>query len=87
MNPFVEVLLTYWPTIVSAAAGLIVGFIVYLCKRVKYKEALVEKETANIELQKIIVEGSYIICPNCGHKIMLKDTTIKTGGNENETKA
>ena len=84
MNPFVEALIQYWPTIVAGVAGLLGGLIVYLTKRVKYKQLLCEQEIANAELQKAIIEGSYIICPSCGTKIMLKSVEIKTGGIDNE---
>lgn len=87
MEKWLDVLFTYWPVIVSALAGLGVGFLTYLTKRTKYKTALVEKETENLELQKAIYEGSYIICPECGKKIFLKDSKVYTGGikDENET--
>lgn len=87
MNAFVEALAVYWPTIVAALAGLVVGFFCYLKSRCKYKQALTEKETENIKLQEVIVEGSYIICPHCHQKIMMKDITIKTGGKIDEIKA
>lgn len=37
-------------------------------------------ETKQKELEKAIIDGSYIICPNCGSKIFLKDVDIKTKG-------
>lgn len=84
MNPFVETLIQYWPVIIGSLAGLLSGVCLYLAKRIQYKKALVEKELENLELQKSIIEGSYIICPGCGTKIMLKSAKIYTGGTTNE---
>ena len=72
------------PVIVAAVGGFLVGLFTYLAKRVKYKRALVEKETANIELQQVIARGSYILCPNCGEKIFLTDVKVFTGGVKDE---
>lgn len=33
-----------------------------------------------LRLERAIVEGSYIICPKCGHRIFLRDVEIKTKG-------
>lgn len=84
MNPFIQALQTYWPTIVAALSGLIIGFVAYLKARLTYKTTIAEKDTANAELQKVIIQGSYVICPDCGKKILIQSTTIHTGGIENE---
>jgi len=36
-----------------------------------------ELEIEKIELQKAIYNGTYILCPNCGEKIYLKDMKFK----------
>lgn len=40
----------------------------------------VKLEQKQKDLEKAIIDGSYIICPNCGHQIFLKDVEIKTKG-------
>lgn len=39
--------------------------------------ANVKLETEKAQLETAIVSGSYIVCPNCGHKIFLKDVEVK----------
>lgn len=42
-----------------------------------YKEEAVAKlEAEKIELQKTILEGSYLICPKCGEEIFLSQTEV-----------
>lgn len=76
---------SYGPQIVSLIAPLLSAIVAFLIvffnsKKAKfeYKEALAQKEKENLALQKAIIEGSYIICPNCGAKIFLKDVQVYT---------
>lgn len=89
MDKILEVVMANLPSIVTGICGLITGVIVFLCKRLKYRSILAEKDIENAELQKAIVTGSYVICPACGNKIKLVDTRVYTGGitNEIETKS
>lgn len=40
----------------------------------------IKLEQKSKDLEKAIIDGSYIVCPACGHHIFLKDVEIKTKG-------
>lgn len=80
-----EFLNSYGAQIVSLITPLLSAMVAFLVvffnsKKAKYefKEALALKEKENLALQKALIEGSYIICPNCGSKIFLKDVQVYT---------
>lgn len=80
-----EFLNSYGAQIVSLITPLLSAIVAFLVvffnsKKAKYeyKEALAQKEKENLALQKALIEGSYIICPNCGSKIFLKDVQVYT---------
>lgn len=79
-----ETIIEYWPVLVTGLLGLGSAIGTYLIAKAKAKTKEAELELANIELQKAIIEGSYILCPSCGEKIFLKDAKIYTGGKKDE---
>ena len=84
----IETLIEYWPVIVTALCGLCSAVVTYLIAKTKARTKEAELEAVNVELQKTMIEGSYILCPSCGSKIYLKDAKVYVGGKtyENETK-
>lgn len=44
------------------------------------QEAQLKLEAEKVQLQKIIVEGSYVICPKCGASVPLYNAEIKVKG-------
>lgn len=84
MDSIIDLLIDNLGSIISLASGLIIGFIVFLTKRIKYKTALIEKDLENVKLQEAIINSSFVVCPSCGKKIQLKDSKIYTGGTLDE---
>lgn len=82
----VETLIEYWPALVSGISLILGGLLTYIVARLKYKTKVAEKETTIAELQKAIIDGSYILCPSCGEKIYLKDAKVYTGGKKTDEK-
>lgn len=39
-------------------------------------EAVAKLELEKIELQRTIIEGSYVVCPKCGEHVTLSNTTV-----------
>ena len=78
LKEYLPQLLTIAVTILSALSACLVMFFNSKKAKYEYQKTLTEKETENLALQKAIIEGSYIICPNCGHKIFLKDQKVFT---------
>ena len=76
MQEIWETTKTYLPSLITAIIACGVAFFAYLKNRANFKAKQTELEIENIQLKKAMIEGSYIICPNCGTKILLKDTKI-----------
>lgn len=80
MNEFIQQVLPYLPAIITTAgavAAAICGVIIAWSKKttaqneLELEKAQLEKD--KVELERTIYEGSYIICPQCGRKIILKE--------------
>lgn len=65
-------------TIATALTAALVAILNAVKAKASLKEQLAMAETANAELKKAIVESAYIVCPQCGTKILLKDQKIYT---------
>lgn len=57
----------------SAAASLFVAFCSFLISFLKTKQANKETEAAKLRYAEAVLNGCYLICPDCGRKIELKD--------------
>lgn len=84
---FKEWFLENWPYIASLITVIVTAVLGSLGYNVKVssdnKALRIEKtklEEEKTRLTRAIIEGSYIICPNCGEEIFLKDVEIKTKG-------
>ena len=64
--------------IIGALSAALIAILNAVKAKATLKEKLAEAETANAELKKAIVESAYIVCPQCGTKILLKDQKIYT---------
>ena len=63
-------------TVITALTAALIAILNAVKAKASLKEKLAEAETANAELRKAIIESAYIICPQCGTKILLKDQKI-----------
>lgn len=57
----------------TAAASLFVAFCSFLISFLKTKQANKETEAAKLRYAEAVLNGCYLICPDCGRKIELKD--------------
>lgn len=80
MSEFLNQLVPYLPALITTAgavAAAICGVVIAWSKKTTAQHELeVEKtqlEKDKVELERTIYEGSYIICPQCGRKIILKE--------------
>lgn len=78
LNSYGAQIISLVTPLVSAIVAFLVVFFNSKKAKFEYKEALAQKEKENLALQKALIEGSYIICPNCGSKIFLKDVQVFT---------
>ena len=78
MQELLPIMITATTTIVTALTATIVSWLNASKAKARYKEKLAEAEKANAELRKSIIENAFIICPNCGTKIILKNQEIHT---------
>lgn len=78
MQELLPIMITATTTIVTALTATIVSWLNASKAKATYKEKLAEAEKANAELRKSIIENAFIICPNCGTKIILKNQEIHT---------
>ena len=78
MQELLPIMITATTTIVTALTATIVSWLNASKAKARYKEKLAEAEKANAELKKSIIENAFIICPNCGTKIILKNQEIHT---------
>lgn len=60
-------------SVASAAASLFVAFCSFLISFLKTKQANKETEVAKLRYAEAVLNGCYLICPDCGRKIELKD--------------
>lgn len=60
-------------SVASAAASLFVAFCSFLISFLKTKQANKETEAAKLRYAEAVLNGCYLICPDCGRKIELKD--------------
>lgn len=60
-------------SVASAAASLFVAFCSFLISFLKTKQANKETEAAKLRYAEAVLNGCYLICPDCGKKIELKD--------------
>lgn len=44
------------------------------------EEAIAKLELEKVELQRTIINGSFVICPKCGEHVVLKDAEVKLKG-------
>lgn len=64
--------------VLASSIATLCGFKVsYNKEKNQLQIANAELAKAKAELEKAIIDGSYIICPHCGGKIVLKDVQIK----------
>lgn len=63
-------------TVITALTAALIAILNAVKAKASLKKKLAEAETANAELRKAIIESAYIICPQCGAKILLKDQKI-----------
>lgn len=87
-----ELLLNYLPEILAvlfgiftAVAAFVVSFVNIKKKKLELEEVKLQaaKDKAQLEadkvhLEKMMLEGAFIICPNCDTKIMAKDMVFYT---------
>lgn len=87
-----ELLISYLPEILSvlvgiavAVGGVVVSVLQYKKSKVDNLKKLEEERTARleieakkIELEKMMLDGAFIICPNCETKIKAKDMVFYT---------
>lgn len=87
-----ELIMQNLPYIITACVGvctalgtLIVSILNAKKKKYEYKEKLEEVnmqklqvEAKKIELEQLMIEGAFIICPNCDTKIKAKDMIFYT---------
>ena len=78
LKDYLPQILTLAVTLLSAIVGFLVVYFNSKKAKYEYQEKLADKEKQNLELQQAIITGSYIICPNCGQKIYLKDSKVYT---------
>lgn len=78
MNEIMPIIITAASTIATALTATIVAWLNAAKAKANYKEKLAESEKANAELKKSIIENAFIICPNCGQKILLSKSEIHT---------
>lgn len=78
MQEILPIMITAATTIVTALTATIVSWLNASKAKATYKEKLAEAEKANAELKKSIIENAFIICPNCGSKIILKNQELHT---------
>ena len=78
MQELLPIMITATTTIITALTATIVSWLNASKAKATYKEKLAEAEKANAELRKSIIENAFIICPNCGTKIILKNQDIHT---------
>lgn len=78
MNELLPIIITAASTIATAMTATIVAWLNASKAKANLKEKLAEAEKANTELKKAIIDNAYVICPNCGTKIILKNEEIKT---------
>lgn len=91
-----ELILQNLPYIITACVGVCTALgtlIVSICnakkKKYEYEEKTtqlkIEKtalETQKLELEKLMLEGAFIICPNCNTEIKAKDMIFYTSKTE-----
>ena len=77
--------------IITAGGTLIVSIMNAKKKKYEYQEKLSEERSKNLaleakklELEKTMLEGAFIICPNCETKIQAKDMVFYTGTKEDK---
>lgn len=84
ITEFLPIIITGGTTLITAIVGCLASF--FYARKTKYDAQATENElrTQNIvlqqekiELQTAIYNGTYILCPNCGEKIYLKDMQFK----------
>lgn len=78
MEELLPIIITAASTIITAMTATIISWLNASKAKATYKEKLAEAEKANAELKKSIIENAFIICPNCGAKIILKNQEIHT---------
>lgn len=84
ITEFLPIIISGGTTLLAAVLGCLASF--FYAKKTKYdadatandlrKENLILQQE-KIELQTAIYNGTYILCPNCGEKIFLKDMQFK----------
>ena len=93
-----ELLLEYLPYIITSCVGVGSALIATItavlnAKKKKYEyqaalsqkdEALVKLELEKIKLEELMLDGSFIICPNCQTEIKAKDMVFYTKEKMNE---
>ena len=70
------ILISSAATVMTALTAAVIAILNAVKAKAALKEKLAEAEIANAELRKAIIESAYIVCPNCGAKILLKDEKI-----------
>lgn len=84
LSDLLPVIIAGGTTLITALCGALASFL--YARKTKYDAIATENELKRenivlqqekIELQTAIYTGTYILCPNCGEKIYLKDMKFK----------
>lgn len=85
MTQLLESLLPYIISLGSAIIAALISLFTCLKSRSEVKQkkqeleiVKIEKEKSIAELEKSVIENSFIICPHCGTKIKVKDMDFRT---------
>lgn len=84
MRDLIAQLIPYLPAIITTAGTVAAAICAMIVANAKAKtakaECEIEKATLEkekVQLETAIINGSYIVCPNCGTKIYLKDVQVQ----------
>lgn len=84
MKELLSQIIPYLPAIITTAGTVAAAICAMVVAYAKAKTAKAECETEKavlekekVQLEQAIINGSYIVCPNCGTKIYLKDVSVQ----------
>lgn len=81
LKELLPVLVSGGALVITALCGCVVAWLNNSKAKAELNQEKAELEKQKLSLEETIYNGSYIICPNCGHKIRLGDVNIQIDRN------
>lgn len=81
IKELLPVLVSGGALVISSLVACVVAWLNNSKSKAELNTEKAELEKQKLQLEETIYNGSYIICPNCGHKIRLGDVKIQIDRN------